>query len=224
MKKPYVICHMMMSLDGRIDCGMTVQLAGNDVYYSTLGRLNAPSRISGRITAQTELATGSFRSSDHQPLGQEAFRVNSRAQAYNIVMDTRGTLQWADEANSAQPHLIITSEQVSPTYLEYLNQRHISWIATGAVQIDIARAMEILVTEFKVERVAIVGGGRINGGFVDAGLIDEISVVVGPGVDGRTGQPSLFEGRPATGRVLPLKLKEVQSYQNGTLWLRYQTK
>ena len=24
MKKPYIICHMMISLDGRIDCAMTV--------------------------------------------------------------------------------------------------------------------------------------------------------------------------------------------------------
>ena len=28
MKKPYMICHMMMSIDGRIDCGMTVKIAG----------------------------------------------------------------------------------------------------------------------------------------------------------------------------------------------------
>ena len=28
MKKPYIICHMMISLDGRIDCAMTEQLPG----------------------------------------------------------------------------------------------------------------------------------------------------------------------------------------------------
>ena len=26
--KPYIICHMMMSLDGRIDCAMTAKLRG----------------------------------------------------------------------------------------------------------------------------------------------------------------------------------------------------
>ena len=25
MKKTYIICHMMMSVDGRIDCGMTIE-------------------------------------------------------------------------------------------------------------------------------------------------------------------------------------------------------
>lgn len=33
MKKPYIICHMMTSADGRIDCAMTSQLLGGDDYY-----------------------------------------------------------------------------------------------------------------------------------------------------------------------------------------------
>ena len=52
MSKPYIVCHMMMSIDGRIDCGMTVQLAGNHEYYEALAALNAPTRVSGRVTAQ----------------------------------------------------------------------------------------------------------------------------------------------------------------------------
>ena len=40
MSKPYIVCHMMMSIDGRIDCGMTVRLAGNHEYYETLAALN----------------------------------------------------------------------------------------------------------------------------------------------------------------------------------------
>ncbi len=28
MNKPYIICHMMTSVDGRIDCAMTEQLPG----------------------------------------------------------------------------------------------------------------------------------------------------------------------------------------------------
>lgn len=36
MKKPYVICYMMSSLDGRIDCAMTEHLPGTDDYYEIL--------------------------------------------------------------------------------------------------------------------------------------------------------------------------------------------
>lgn len=28
MKRPYIVCHMMSSVDGRIDCAMTEKLAG----------------------------------------------------------------------------------------------------------------------------------------------------------------------------------------------------
>lgn len=42
MDKPYIICHMMMSVDGRIACSMTAQLDGQGEYYSTLNALNAP--------------------------------------------------------------------------------------------------------------------------------------------------------------------------------------
>ena len=38
MKKPYIVCHMMASIDGRIDCAMTEQIEGNS-YYEALEAL-----------------------------------------------------------------------------------------------------------------------------------------------------------------------------------------
>ncbi len=32
MNRPYVICHMMMSIDARINCAMTAQLEGTKEY------------------------------------------------------------------------------------------------------------------------------------------------------------------------------------------------
>lgn len=225
MNKPYIICHMMMSIDGRIDCGMTIQLPGNDKYYASLDALDAPTRISGRVTAATEMTDGHFQANDPTPVGKEAFAKNADAKNYNIVMDTHGTLKWANDEGNSQPHLIITSEQASQEYLDYLTKQGISWIATGQQKIDLARAMAILTDQFGVERLAIVGGGKINGGFLDAGLIDEISMVIGAGVDGRSGQPNLFDGRPSDRHPVTLQLKNVQSYQDdGTIWLRYLVK
>ena len=56
MNRPYIICHMMTSVDGRIDCAMTEHLPGVQEYYDTLDALNAPTRISGRVTAQLEMS------------------------------------------------------------------------------------------------------------------------------------------------------------------------
>lgn len=224
MKKPYIICHMMTSVDGRIDCDMTAQLTGVENYYATLDALDAPTRISGRVTAQTELTSGERVPQQAGSFGKEGVAQNTTAASYNVIMDTRGTLAWAPDAASQQPHLIIMSEQVSPAYLDYLNERGISWIVTGQEQIDLARAMEILATTFGIQRVAIVGGGRIDGGFLDAGLIDEISILIGVGADGRVNQPTLFDGRPETRKPVPLALKDVQSYKDGAVWLRYTVK
>ena len=38
--KPYIICHMMASIDGRIDCDMTEHIGGNE-YYEALEQLLA---------------------------------------------------------------------------------------------------------------------------------------------------------------------------------------
>ena len=55
MNKPYIICHMMTAVDGRIDCVMTEQLPGVQEYYSTLDSFDAPTRVSGRVTAEFEM-------------------------------------------------------------------------------------------------------------------------------------------------------------------------
>ena len=225
MNKPYIIVHMMTSVDGRIDCGMTAQLAGEPEYYSTLDSLNVPTRISGRVTAETELTRGGkFNSQNKEILGKTDFAKNATANSYNIVVDTKGTLQWGKENGNNFPHLIITSEQVTKDYLDYLNSQNISWIAAGKNQIDLVKAMEILADEFNIDRLAIVGGGKINGGFLETGLVDEISILIGAGADGRTGQPSLFDGRPESSRPIALQLKDVESYEDGAVWLRYLVK
>ena len=49
MKKPYIICHMMTSIDGRIDCAMTSKLSGVSDYYATLDKINVPTTVSGSV-------------------------------------------------------------------------------------------------------------------------------------------------------------------------------
>ena len=223
MKKPYIVCHMMTSVDGRIDCAMTEHLPGVQEYYETLDALHAPTRVSGRVTAQLEMALpGSFQSKTVTPLGKEAFSKAADADGYEVVVDTRGTLLW-DGAEDERPLLILTSEQVSREYLAYLDSRHISWIACGKEHVDLPRACEILAQDFGVERMAVVGGGHINAGFLAAGLLDEVSILIGAGIDGRGGMSAVFDGLPMDRGVTPLSLASVQQYGSGAVWLRYTT-
>ena len=65
---------MMSSIDGRIDCAMTSQIAGVDEYYKTLNDLETPARSSGRITAELEMALpGKFSPKINETIGKETF-------------------------------------------------------------------------------------------------------------------------------------------------------
>lgn len=222
MKKPYIVCHMMTSVDGRIDCAMTEQLPGVQEYYQTLEALQAPTTISGRVTAQLEMALpGEFQTSDPTPVSKEAFSKKADAPGYEVVVDTHGKLLWPGDGEQEEPLLILTSEQVPQEYLSYLDGRNISWIVTGKERIDLARAVEILAAEFGVERMAVVGGSAINTSFLDAGLLDEVSILIGAGIDGRDGMPAVFDGLPKAHSVIPLRLTDVQKFDSGAVWIKY---
>lgn len=225
MNRPYIVCHMMTSVDGRIDCAMTENLPGVQEYYDTLDELGAPSRVSGRVTAQLEMALpGEFHSENSEPYGAEGFSKSASAEGYEIVMDTNGTLLWEDDPSSRRPLLIVMSEKASRSYIDYLNGQNISWIVCGKKRIDLKRVCEILSEEFGVNKMAVVGGGHINAGFLAEGLLDEVSVLIGAGIDGRGGMAAVFDGLPQERPVTPLKLSYVRKYPSGAVWLRYTVK
>lgn len=222
MKKPYIICHMMQSLDGRVTGDMVDKISG-DEYYTALDSLNCPSHVEGKHSYQIHYCGfDEFKPSVKGGVGKETFHVASKAKGYSISVDSRGTLLW--EGTDNKDRLCIVSEQASPEYLAYLSGKGISYIAVGKENIDLPRAMEILHDEFGVERLAVVGGGKINGGFLAAGLLDEVSAMIAPGIDGRMGEPALFDGIVDKEDFLPtaLKFKEVSTFPNGVIWARYE--
>lgn len=74
MNRPYIVCHMMASVDGRIDCAMTEKLEGTKEYYESLQALDVPMTLSGRVTEQLEMAEpGEFEPKDHTPFAIEGF-------------------------------------------------------------------------------------------------------------------------------------------------------
>lgn len=218
---PYIICHMMQSVDGRVACDMVDKISG-DEYYDALAQLDCQAHVEGKHSYQIHrCGFAEFQAGDSEPVGREEVYAASRHQEYEVSVDTRGTLLWDNDVSPN--HICILSEQTSRSYLGYLRGLGISYIATGRAAINLARAMEVLCTEFGVKRVAVVGGGKINGGFLAAGLIDEVSAMIAPGIDGREGQPTLFDGIADTAAYLPvpLRLNAVSTYPNGVVWLRY---
>lgn len=220
--KPFIISHMMESVDGRIDCAMTEQIEPSNAYYDALDQLDCPTTLEGRVTMQIHFAEPQpFVAKDKSSIGKQCFHKASQEQGYAVAIDTLGKLRWPSNIHDGKPLLVVTSEACAKEYLDTLSSQGISWIAVGSEHIDLAKAVDILNTEFGVERMAVVGGGHINGAFLAAGLLDEVSVMIGPGIDGRRGMASVFDGiddanRPAT----LLKLNTVER-MGDTVWLRY---
>ncbi|WP_236962114.1 hypothetical protein [Methylobacterium sp. XJLW] len=65
----------------------------------------------------------------------------------------------------------------------------------------------------------------MNGAFLKAGLIDEISVLIQPAVDGLAGVQTIFEyqggpdERPGAGQAL--RHFHTETLEGGMVWLRY---
>ncbi len=224
MKRPYIICHMVESIDGRIDCGMVDKISG-DEYYTTLDSLGCDASVEGRVTMEHYYALPEkFMAKDKAPLGKKDVFKASERNDFHICPDTKGTLQW-DSATmeDGRPLLIITSESAPAEYISYLRSKGISYIATGKENIDLADAMDTLGGEFGVKRLAVLGGGLINGGFLAAGLIDEVSLLLAPGIDGREGWRAMFDGiSDQTKMPTKLKLQSVERLENDILWIKYE--
>lgn len=221
--KPFVVCHMMASLDGRIDCAMTEYL-GSKTYYAVLDELACDTMVEGKTTAVMHYAEpGVFTGGDETSVDEPCFFKASDSETWHVVTDTKGTLLWPETTEKSR--LCLVSEKASRGYLDYLKRRGISYIAVGKDAIDLKRALEMLVEHFGTKRVAVVGGGHINGSFLREGLLDEVSMVYGPGIDGRLSFATAFEGIPK-GHEEPyhLKLIAARVMLEDAVWLRYQVK
>lgn len=216
---------MVESIDGRIDCGMVDKISG-DEYYTTLESLGCTASVEGRATMEHYYALpGKFIDADSAAAGEpEVFKATARND-FHICPDTRGTLLWeCGVMEEGRPLLVLTSENAPAAYLTYLREKHISYIVTGKGEIDLPEAMRILHKDFGVERLAVLGGGLINGGFLAAGLIDEVSLLLAPGIDGREGWRCMFDGiADQAKKPTRLSLRSVERMPGDVLWIRYTT-
>ncbi len=222
MNHPYIVCHMIESLDGRIDCGMTEKIEGGDEYYVTLDKLECDSLLSGKITSALHYASGEFHPQGSS-VGTTVWHKAMDGIGFDIVADTHGTLLYDDNINEHRNMLILTSERVTTDYLDYLKAKGISYLAVGKDSIDLYHAVELLATHFDVKRLAVCGGGNINGTFLRAGLMDEISMLVAPGIDGRKAMTASFDGADESAEPILLSLNSLER-MGDTLWLRYTVK
>ncbi|WP_158808901.1 dihydrofolate reductase family protein [Beijerinckia sp. L45] len=229
MPKPHVICHMTSSVDGRIKIKRwsTVDVEGHveKAYEEIHDKLEGDAWICGRITMQG-YAMGEAPPAYDGPAIPRTDFVARRAERYAIGLDAHGKMNWGTRNDITGDHVVmVLTESVSDAHLDALRRAGVSYIFGGRDAIDVARVLGILGTTFGIKRLLVEGGGRINGSFLKAGAIDEISLLLAPAVDGLVGTPTVFDytGEPddATAKRLAVKLVSTEVLDGGIVWLRH---
>ncbi|WP_181586663.1 dihydrofolate reductase family protein [Paenibacillus taichungensis] len=229
--KPTIICHMESTVDGRLDITRYSKPFNGksldevlDIYVQVAEEVGGEATILGRVTLQDFLSLKTFEHNG-EPSTKERKPFFGKRNGTNtfIVTDPGGKVQY--DKDSEYSFVTILSEQVSDRYLEHLRDRNVSYLFGGVDGKDINKAMETLGTDFGFTKLRLEGGGIINGNFLKAGLIDELSLLVYPGIDGLSGMPAIFEYKseteelPAAGQSL--ELTSVKQLNDGMVWLYY---
>lgn len=230
--KPYVLCHMVSSIDGRI-WGSRWRPRANvvpnlfETLHDELVKEGAAggSWLCGRVTAQ-EFARG--KGKVYPPTAEKIPRENwyarKEAVSWGIFLDAHGKAVWERSDIGGDPILVILTEQVPDSHLAGLRGEGISYIFAGKTEIDLAAALETLNRELGLTRILLEGGGGANGALLRAGLIDEISLVISPVVDGSTGGPIVFNSGDSDLGPAPIETMTLASHKvldGGAVWLRY---
>lgn len=220
---PRVILHIATSLDGRI----TNFPADLDTYYSLAARWNPDAILFGSETVLT-----AFRDNPElevPPEHEEMFRPPEGVEDPRpllVIADSRGRVRcW--EAIRKWPYmrdlLAFCSSATPEEYLAYLEERKIAAIIAGTDRIDIREALDTLNRDFGVETVRIDSGGTLNSVLLEAGVVDEVSVLIHPFLAGSRADPTMFDpvkaGYPDL--QVPLILTATEVVGNGLIWARY---
>lgn len=226
--RPHTICHMVTSIDGRtlgsrwapgsIDMG--------DLFESVHdNQLGGGSWIVGRVTGD-EFAKGEAYPQTSETFPREDHIVAKDAGSYGIVLDAHGKIAWGMKEIGGDAILVVLTEAVSDSHLAGLRADGVSYIFAGRDEVDLALALSKLGSLLGLDRLLIEGGGGANGAFLRAGLVDEISVVIAPAVDGREGAPSMFHGAEEAGKapVSAIELVSHEVIEGGAVWLRYKVR
>ncbi|HVV73428.1 MAG TPA: dihydrofolate reductase family protein [Verrucomicrobiae bacterium] len=225
--KPYVICHMCTSVDGRIIGQRWGKLRGyqheSDLFETTAASFGIGAWLVGTTTMdefdgrkqKLPRAPRGFTRGDHiaQP--------NARRLA--IGADAKGVLRFQKNEVGGDHVVVLVTQRVSNDYLVHLQAAGVSYLFCGKSGIDLKVALRKVASGFKLRKLMLQGGGKFNGAMLKAGLIDELSHITVPVADGGAGISSFFDipGEPPPRAAAALRLLSLRRLRGDVIWARY---
>ena len=232
MTRPYIICHMVTSIDGKVTGDFLFQnecAEATDIYYRINRERKADGFICGRVTMEGSFTEGWYPDlSKYKHVNKKTdFLVNDLSGFYAVAFDTHGKLGWrsnkitdpdGDPGYDGAQIIEVLSEDVDERYLTYLEAMEIPYIFAGETSIDVEIALFKLKNIIGCEALLLEGGSIINGAFERAGAVDELSLVVAPVIAGKDSKPLFMDSDIANFELIGAE------NENGNLVLNYKRK
>ena len=231
MNRPKIICHILQSVDGNIDGSFFSQPETMPALreFSRIREEYACDAVISGATTAAEIYHGGFigilpQASEHWP---RTDRKAASAEKYAVVIDGTGSVRWESgnvERKGEKMHVIVVLQaNATDAYISHLRRAGVSYIFAGKDGLDLPLAARKLKKLFGIESMLLSGGGVVDWSFLQAGLIDEISLIVPPVIDGGVRLPSAFDDSPLAISHAPvgLTLANVQRLEGDALWLHY---
>lgn len=239
MERPYIFCHMMTSLDGKI-MGNYMETpegeAAGDVFYRiAFGKepyYKHQGWLSGRVTTDDNFTFYETPDLDENagPVPEGDFVAQPDADMYYVSVDPSGRLGWKNctlTYEDTHAHVLeVLTGKASNAYKTFLRKLGISYIIVGKDALDYELTLEKLKKLFGIETLMLGGGGVLNWSFIQAGLCDELSLVITPSADGSSKMPTLFMTKEGLtiDRAINFELEHLEAKDGGSIWLRYRVK
>lgn len=233
MNRPYIICHMVTSIDGKVTgdfLGRPECADSTEIYYEINRSKKSNGFICGRVTMEGSFTGGWYPDlTKYEPVHHDLdlkmdYMLDDMTGFYAVAFDPKGRLGWksnriidpdGDPGYDGAQIIEVLTEQVDERYLGYLEAMEIPYIFAGETEIDVDFALFKLRNIVGCETLLLEGGSIINGSFQRAAAIDELSLVVAPIVAGENSK-SLFDNSV----ISDFELIGSET-KNGTLILNY---
>ena len=194
MNRCKVICHMMVSIDGKIDGKFMDEPQSDPVgdYYEDWKNNNGKAWGNGSNTHAKFFGYHEVDYSvyDTSSIDYSDYVIIDDERNYIVTFDTKGKCNWNTNTVDyfgISRNLMVLSKQARKEYLAHLQALNIPYIFAGEDKIELSVALEKLKNLFGIDTLVMCGGAVINGAFLKDDLVDEISHVVAPYVEGDEG-------------------------------------
>lgn len=226
--RPHVICHMMTSLDGGIHPSRWtlspdgIRADWSNLYETIHQTLDADAWMVGRVTMAEMSKAGPHAPAQPGAVERPLHRAAGAAGSWAIALDPSGKVHFSRPDIGGDPVVVLLGRDVPDSHLAELAGDGVSYIVAAEPRPNLAQMLDMLGREFGVRRLLLEGGATINGSFFAADLVDEISLLVAPALDGRAGNQGFAEfGAEGLAGKLQLSFVSCAPLEHGLLHLRY---